>query len=227
MFLDSLESLPNLAKKTNFSLFAFPEEKVRLLLEKNFKNNVIFLSPDEKTGKISVEMVREFTNLTDVKDTTDRFFVVLSAEKMNEAAENAFLKNLEEPKEFHHFVLQTTSPSALLPTVLSRAEVYFEKTENSLGKPVEADEKVKTLAKKLIVADTKSLLELANEVSKKKDNPREFALDIVGTAIELLYNTYFATNQEKFLKRLPNLLNLYENLSKNGHIKLHFVADML
>ena len=89
------------------------------------------------------------------------------------------------------------------------------------------DDKIKELAKRLIVANTKQLIELANELSKKKDNTREYAMKVVATAIEITYKTYFAANQEKFLNKLPNLLTLYENLQKNGHVKLHIVADML
>lgn len=227
MFIDSLSQIPALALKTNFSIFSANPAEVRPLLEQTFHSRALFLSPDAKTGKISVEDVRNFLALTDVKDTQDRLFVVLHAEALNPAAENAFLKNLEEPKSHHHFLLITETPSALLSTVLSRAQVFYLKSSDPLSAPVSADDKVKALAKQLIVADTPALIALANDISKQKDNPRAFALAVVSAAIEILYKSYFATSQEKFLRRLPNLLHLYENLTRNGHIKLHFVADML
>lgn len=227
MFFDSIAQLPALAQKANFTIFAVDPFQAKLTLQKTFRAQSLFLEPDEKSGKISVEMVRDFTALTGSKDTKDRFFVVLAAEAMNDAAQNAFLKNLEEPKPHHHFVLLTRTPSALLPTVLSRAQVFYLRTPDSLGAPVDADEKVKTLARQLIAADTPGLIALANDLSKKKDNPRTYALLVVGTAIEILYKTYFATKEAKFLKKLPRLLALYENLQKNGHVKLHIVADML
>lgn len=227
MFFDSVAQLPTLAQKTNFSIFALDSFQAKLELKKVFHAQAIFLEPDEKSGKISVEMVRDFTALTNSKDTKDRFFAVLNAETMNDAAENAFLKNLEEPQAHHHFVLITKTPSALLPTVLSRAQVFYLRTPGSLSAPVEADEKVKTLARQLIAADTTALIALANDLAKKKDNPRGYTLLVVGTAIEILYKTYFATRETKFLKKLPRLLALYENLQKNGHVKLHIVADMI
>ncbi|MBR3180956.1 hypothetical protein IKF63_02665 [Candidatus Saccharibacteria bacterium] len=227
MFIEDIKIIPNLAKKTNFSIFAFDSKELKKLFEKTFKENVTFLEPDEKNGKISVEDIRNFISTANSQEKKDRFFVVLNSEALNPAAANAFLKNLEEPKELHHFVLVTKEPSALLPTILSRAQIFYQKNQNSLEKPLEANEKIKTYAKTLVVADSKKLIELANDISKKKDNPRGYALEIVGTAIELLYKAYFSTNQEKFLKKLPKLLTLYDNLSKNGHIKLHFVADML
>ncbi len=227
MFFDSPSKIPDIARKTNFSIFAIDPIEARRALEKVYKSSALFLSPDEKTNKITIDMVRDFTALTGSRDMTDRFFVVLRAEALNQHAQNAFLKNLEEPKPHHHFVLVTPTPSAMLSTVLSRAQVFYLKESNSLINPVAASDKVKNLAKRLITANTTQLIELANELSKKKDNPREHALEVVGAAIEILYKSYFATNQEKYLKKLPNLLSLYDNLSKNGHVKLHIVADML
>ena len=231
MFFNALATIPSLAKKTNFSVFVLPSEKdctaTRKFLETSYKSACLFLAPDAKTAKISVEATRDFMNLSNTRVTSDRFFCVISAETMTPAAANAFLKNLEEPQPLDHYIFLVRTSSSLLPTVLSRATVFLLKTQNSLAQPLESDEKVKALAKQLIVADTKTLIVLANDISKKKDNARTFALEIVATAIEILYKSYFATGEEKFLKRLPNLLNLYENLSKNGHIKLHLVADMI
>lgn len=226
MFFDSLDEIPTLAKKTNFSIFAVDPSKAKMLFRKAFKTDAQFLEPDE-SNKISVDMIRDFASKTSSVDTKDKLFVVLNAETMNAPAMNAFLKNLEEPKPHHFFVLITTTPSALLPTILSRAQVFFLKETDSLQKPVESNEKIKTYAKRLITSDTPGLITLADEIYKKKDNQRQFALEIVSTAIEITYKSYFATNQVKFLHKLPNLLALYDNIQKNGNVRLHIVADMI
>lgn len=227
MFFEDLDDARKLAEKTNFSIFAFSDFSVLPDFYQLFPKTTLFLKPDEKTNKISVEAVRDFTSLSSSKETIKRFFIVEQAETMNEAAENAFLKNLEEPNENSFFILIVKNLSALLPTVRSRANIYIQKTKNNLNSSVEADEKVKALAKSLIVARPSELIEIANEVSKKKDNTRAFALSVVGAAIEIVYKSFFATGNEKFIKKLPNLLDLYSNIESNGHIKLHFVADML
>ncbi len=227
MFLDAPQDFLKVIKNTNFCILSAPSLDLAVLIARAHRAQTVMLSPDEKTGKISVEMVRDFTALTDGRDATDRFFVVEYAEAMNPAAQNAFLKNLEEPQPEHHFVLIADTPSSLLPTILSRAQVFYLRETDALAKPIVADDKVKELAKQLITVSTAKLLALAEDISKKKDNPRAYALAITGTAIEILYKTYFATGQEKFLKKLPHLLKLYDNLSANGHIKLHIVADML
>lgn len=227
MFFSSPAQITALAQNTNFTIFALDSATAKTIFSKAYQTNALFLEPDPKTGKISIEMVRDFTALTTATDRQDRFFVVLNAETLNPPAANAFLKNLEEPKPHHHFVLITKTPSALLPTVLSRAQVFYLKETGTLKQPVAADAKIKTLAKQLIVADTKQLIALSGDIAKHKDNSRAYALAIVGTAIEILYKSYFATNQTKLLKKLPHLLTLYDNLQKNGHVKLHIVADML
>ncbi|MBR3319871.1 hypothetical protein IKG20_01025 [Candidatus Saccharibacteria bacterium] len=227
MFFEDISDLPAIASRTNFAIFSANPYDVKPVLKKAFKSNVVFLKPDEKNGKISVEMVRDFSAFSSTIDTNDKYFVVLSAEALNEHAENAFLKCLEEPKPHHHFILVTTTPSALLPTILSRAQVFYLKEKGTITRPIESSEKVKTLARELVTADVKGLIKLSNDLTKKKDTARTLALEVTGCAIEMMYKSYFATNQEKFLKKLPRLLTLYDNLQKNGHVKLHIVADML
>ncbi len=49
-----------------------------------------------------------------------RIFIVDEAEKMNEQAQNALLKTMEEPPEYGVILLLTNNKSAFLPTILSR-----------------------------------------------------------------------------------------------------------
>jgi len=125
MFFDRIEEIVNLAKKTNFAIIAISSNEAKKEFEKTYKTDALFLLPDEKNNKISIEQVRDFTNMTNSRDSKDRFFIVLNAETMNIAAQNAFLKNLEEPRPHHHFIFVSETPSALLPTVLSRAQIYY------------------------------------------------------------------------------------------------------
>ena len=160
-----------------------------------------------------------------LKQVSDLFVVIRPAEKMGIEAANAFLKCLEEPGENVHFVLVSSEPTALLPTIRSRVAVYFLRLYDD--ESVVADEKVKTVAKKLMVAKPSELPALAEEISKVKDDKRAYALSVVGAAIEMLYKSYYITGKEVFLRKLPRFLTLCDNLSRNGHIKLHIVADLI
>lgn len=219
MFFNSLEQIPEIAKKTGFSIFVIPKNSIV-----NFKN-ALNLNPDEKTKKISVDSVREYISKTTTKQTSDWFFVVNEPETMQTEAANTFLKTLEEPKENYHFVFLTDKPSALLPTILSRAQIYFLKQTKDFATLSETTPEIKELAKQLMTIRNPDLPSFAKKIADKKD--RNFALEVVATTIEMSYKTFFLTNNPRIIQKLPNLLELYENISMNGHIKLHFVADML
>jgi DNA polymerase-3 subunit delta' len=51
-----------------------------------------------------------------------KVFVVRRAEELSTGAANALLKTLEEPGDRTHFILITSQPEALLPTILSRTQ---------------------------------------------------------------------------------------------------------
>ena len=77
-----------------------------------------------------------------------------------------------------------------------------------------------------MVAKPSELPQIADEISKYKDGPRNFALSVLGTAIEMLYKTYFITKKSIYLQKIPKFLIAYESICENGHIKLHLVADL-
>lgn len=218
MFFDSPEEIERIAKRTGTAIFVMPKK-----LDFTIKNAIV-LQPEDKTT-ITIEQVREVIGRLSVKQTTDQFIIVRPADLLGEEAANALLKSLEEPRDKVHFVLITDAPSRLLATILSRAEVYFLRNKWTAG--VEADEKVKAVAKRLMVARPADLPGLAEEICKKKDGVRAYALSVLGAAIEMLYKSYFITGKNAFLKKLPNFFRAYESIENNGHVKLHLVADLL
>ena len=217
MFFNDQEKIPEIAKNTGFSIFVadtfpnLPESSSSIIIE-----------PEQ--GKIRIDQIREITELVKTIASSHRFIIIKNAETMNPEAQNAFLKLLEEPKDNYHFVMLTKEPSILLKTVLSRAQIYFfRQTE-----PQTYDQETKALAKSLITATGQNLVKLAEDLANKKlhKTPREDAEKITAAAIDLLSNSYFETKNPKFLKKLRQLITLHQNLTRNGHIKLHIIADL-
>ena len=225
MFFDDPTEIESLAKRTGFSIFVLSSKP-------NFTiKNSLEIFPDEKTHKITIDKVREIFDFCTTKQESAFFIIIQSAETMNEAAENALLKLLEEPSKNYHFVLITSDLTALLPTVLSRASIFTERVKNPLDLPLNCSESAKIYAKKLITASRQTLLPTINEITsdkkfKQKEDSRSFVLEIVAAAIEISYKSYFQTKNTNFLKKLPKYLKLYDNLKQNGHIKLHLIADL-
>ncbi len=217
MYFDEIDKILSLSKKTNCAIFVVPDEQTVDI------THAFVLQPEDK-AVITVEQVREVLGKLSTKQLSDQFVIIRPAEKLSEIAANAFLKNLEEPNDKIHYLLITNSPSKLLPTILSRSQIFILRKE--FNNDVFGDEEDKKLAKRLLVAKNQDLIEIGEQISKKKAKARAEALKIVGLAIEMLYKSYFITEKEAFIKKLPKFLKLYENLEQNGHIKLHFVADL-
>ena len=220
MFFESVEEIIKIAGRVSTAIFVVPDN-----LEFEIKNALV-LKPEDK-ATITIEQVREIMGRLLIKQTDDRFVLIRPVDKLGPDAANALLKSLEEPGERVHFILLTEQPSKLLPTILSRAEIYFLKEHKTVDGDILADAKLKDLAKRLIVAKPADYVGLAEEICKKKDGVREYALSVLGITIEMLYKSYFKTGNQVFVRKLPAFLSAYENISRNGHIKLHLVADLV
>ena len=217
MFFDDVSSIREIAGKVGTAVFVVPAE-VSVEVP-----GAVVLQPEDKTV-ITIEQVRGVIARLSVRQTADLFVVIRPADKLQLEAANALLKSLEEPGDRVHFILVTDSPSMLLTTILSRAAVYFLRAVDDGG--IHADEKVKGLAKRLMVAKGAELIEVAEEIARKKDGVRAYALSVVGAAIEMLYKSYFITGKSVFVAKLPKFLSTYEALARNGHVKLQIVAGL-
>ncbi|MCU0794376.1 MAG: hypothetical protein MUF31_00370 [Akkermansiaceae bacterium] len=80
------------------------------------------LRPQSKSRKITVEAIRELEKSLHrvAGGKTWKVGVIVDADRLVTAAENAFLKTLEEPPPQTLLLLLTENPGAMLPTVLSR-----------------------------------------------------------------------------------------------------------
>ena len=219
MFFDDPAKIPEIARHVGTAVFVLPEDTAIEI------KNALLLAPEAKSS-ITIEEVKNLLSLLGTKQSSDRFIIIRPAEAMTEEAANALLKNIEEPKLRTHFLLITSSPSSLLPTILSRSAIYFLRTPCNF-EAISADPKVKALAKQLIAARSADLVSLAENIAKTKDNPRAFTLSVLATAIEILYKSYFLTQKTVFLQKLPRFLAAHDAISKNGHLKLQLVANLL
>ena len=83
--------------------------------------DVIVLEPDE-SGKIKIDHVREVIDRANYRpfEGRRRAVIVDDADALVSQAQNALLKTLEEPPSASVFLLVSSMPDALLPTVRSR-----------------------------------------------------------------------------------------------------------
>lgn len=89
---------------------------------------------EDKNREITIQQVREIIEDAQMPPSESQYKVILltDVDKMDAAPANAFLKTLEEPPPFVKFLLITSRPKFLLPTIRSRCqEIKF----NGLSKP--------------------------------------------------------------------------------------------
>ncbi len=220
MFFEKADEIAEIARRNGTSVLVMPRE-VKVTIP-----GALVLEPEEKSV-ITMEQVRRMQENVGKRQVRELYVVLRPAEQMTEATANALLKTLEQPGEKVHFVLVTERPTALLPTILSRAAVYFWRTRQDFLAPVGGSEKLKRLARGLLTARGAELVETAKVVAKAKaGETKKQALEVLEIAIEMAYKSFFATGKVAFLQKLPKLLAAYENIANGGNIKLQIVANL-
>ncbi len=85
--------------------------------------NIVELDAASNNG---VDDIRELTAQVQVPPTSGRYrvFIIDEVHMLSSQAFNAFLKTLEEPPAYVIFILATTEKHKIIPTILSRCQIY-------------------------------------------------------------------------------------------------------
>jgi DNA polymerase-3 subunit delta' len=146
----------------------------------------------EKPNNISVDEIREqlVNTVLERPYSSDRkIYIVPDAEKMNQQAQNALLKTIEEPPSFVTILLLTNNQNAFLPTILSRCvKIALKPVDNELVE--------KHLMEKCFVPDY-----IAKEAAA-------FAQGNVGLAVSLVSSDEFKEEREAFVSLISDIRDL-------------------
>lgn len=84
--------------------------------------DMIVVAPAEPQKPITISRIREIISLTGTRphEAAYRMVLISDAGQMNVQAQNALLKELEEPPQNTFFILMARERSGLLPTIVSR-----------------------------------------------------------------------------------------------------------
>ena len=80
----------------------------------------------DAASNTSVEDIRQLTEQVQMPPALGRYkvYIIDEVHMLSAAAFNAFLKTLEEPPSYAIFILATTEKHKILPTILSRCQIY-------------------------------------------------------------------------------------------------------
>lgn len=138
-------------------------------IEKELHPDFLMIREPEE-DQIKIETIREVCHQMEISpiEGGPKVCVIEDAHRLNTASSNAFLKTLEEPGERRYFLLLTTQPNLLLPTILSRCIQFTLKPEGkALALPLEATQKYSELLRSAI--RSKNILPLVEELDSKEE----------------------------------------------------------
>ena len=186
----------------------------------------------------SVDDIRSLTDQVRIPPQTGKYkvYIIDEVHMLSQAAFNAFLKTLEEPPAHAIFILATTEKHKIIPTILSRCQIFDFKritvldTKNYLKK---------IATKENIEADDDAL----HIISQKADGAMRDALSIFDRVISfsgknltreavtqnlnvLDYDTYFTMTDLLLENKIPNVLNNFNEILSKGFEGHHFINGL-
>lgn len=93
-------------------------------IEKKSYPDLFFIEPEEKKSLISINQVKSLKARLSLSSVSDNYKIAIidKAHLMTQDAQNALLKQLEEPKGKTVIILITEYPDSLLSTIMSRCQ---------------------------------------------------------------------------------------------------------
>lgn len=206
-------------------------------VDQNTHPDFSILEPEEDARDIKVEKVRELITRASFKPFSARakVFVIERAERLNDIAQNALLKTLEEPLGRTTFVLISSNPEGLLSTIRSRVQVLnFMPVVKSGDSEAENGPLVKAAMDYVLnhITDPLKAPDLSKlgreELSRVLDHFIEYHRDLLLIKVgagQILTDDVDLFNKERFAKRLTED-ELEERIEYFGEIKEKINANL-
>ena len=167
---------------------------------------------------------------------TYKVYIIDEVHMLSTSAFNAFLKTLEEPPKHAIFILATTEKHKIIPTILSRCQIFDFKRITV----TDAKEYLKYIAEQEGVNAEEDALQI---IAQKADGAMRDALSIYDRVVSfsgkdltrqtvtenlnvLDYDTYMQVTDLLLENNIPQLLVLFNDILSNGFDGHHFVAGL-
>ena len=186
----------------------------------------------------SVDDIRNLTDQVRVPPQIGKYkiYIIDEVHMLSTSAFNAFLKTLEEPPSHAKFILATTEKHKIIPTILSRCQIFdFKRVRVSdisahldfvaKSEGINAEkEALRLIAEKAdgAIRDSLSLFDRLISFSDKK-----LTYQNVIENLNILDHEYYFKITDALLKNdIYYLLNLYNEILENGFDGHHFINGL-
>lgn len=196
---------------------------------KSFNENASFnIIELDAASNNSVEHIRALIEQVRFQPQQGKFkvFIIDEVHMLSNQAFNAFLKTLEEPPPYAIFILATTEKHKIIPTILSRCQI-FDFRRISVGdmvlhlkqickiEGIEAEEDaLHIIAQKAdgALRDSLSIFDRITSFSNKKIRYE----DVIDNLNVLDYDYYFQLTDALLAEDAPAVLNLFDLILRKG-----------
>jgi len=217
-----------LAKRIN-------QEGAEIDPDEDFAFNIFEL---DAASNNSVDDIRNLTDQVRIPPQTGNYkvYIIDEVHMLSQAAFNAFLKTLEEPPAHAIFILATTEKHKIIPTILSRCQIFDFKR---IGVKDTKDYLHKIAKQENIKADDDAL----HIIAQKADGALRDALSIFDRVVSfssdnltrqavaenlnvLDYDSYFKTTDLILENNIPKVLVAFNEILAKGFEGHHFISGL-
>lgn len=218
-----------LAKRIN------QENETNISDNEDFAFNIFEL---DAASNNSVDDIRNLTEQVRIPPQTGKYkvYIIDEVHMLSQAAFNAFLKTLEEPPKHAIFILATTEKHKIIPTILSRCQIFDFKRIGVL----DAKNYLKNICKKEGITAEDDALHI---IAQKADGAMRDALSIFDRVVSfsgkkltredvaqnlnvLDYDVYFNMTDLLIKNNIPKVLNAYNDILAKGFEGHHFINGL-
>ena len=193
----------------------------------------------DAASKNSVDDIRDLTEQVRIPPMNGKYkvYIIDEVHMLSTQAFNAFLKTLEEPPKYAIFILATTEKHKIIPTILSRCQIYdFNRISNQ-----DIIAHLQSVAQKEGVTTEPEALAI---IAEKSDGGMRDALSIFDQIVSFTggqvtyqktienlnvidYDYYFRLTDMFLQKQIPESLLLLNDILAKGFDGSHLISGLM
>ena len=205
----------------------------------SFNNNASFnIHELDAASNNSVDDIRSLVDQVRIPPQVGMYkvYIIDEVHMLSQAAFNAFLKTLEEPPAYAKFILATTEKHKILPTILSRCQIfdfrrisvediadyltYVAKNEN-----VEAELEAQHVIAQKADGSLRDALSTFDQIVSYSGDTLTYK-NVIENLNILDYEYYFKVSEAILNSNISELLVIFNEIIENGFDGQHFITGL-
>ena len=205
----------------------------------SFNNNASFnIHELDAASNNSVDDIRSLVDQVRIPPQIGKYkvYIIDEVHMLSQAAFNAFLKTLEEPPAYAKFILATTEKHKILPTILSRCQIFDFRRINvediaehlqyvSRSEGITSDDEALNVIAQKADGALRDALSTFDQIVSYSGNELTYK-SVIDNLNILDYEYYFRVTNDIIDGNIPGLLLIFNEILDNGFDGQHFIVGL-